>query len=65
MNLLPIPMLDGGHLLYYGLEAVTGRVPSERLMTIGQISGALILGLLMVIALTNDVVRLVIPQFSR
>jgi regulator of sigma E protease len=65
LNLLPIPMLDGGHLLYYGLEAVTGRVPSERLMTFGQIFGALILGLLMVIALTNDVVRLVIPQFSR
>lgn len=65
LNLLPIPMLDGGHLLYYGLEAVTGRVPSERLMTFGQIFGAVILGLLMVIALTNDVVRLVIPQFSR
>lgn len=65
LNLLPIPLLDGGHLLYYGVEAVTGRVPSERLLTIGQLSGALILGMLMTIALTNDVLRLVIPQFSR
>ena len=65
LNLLPIPLLDGGHLLYYGFEAVTGRVPSERLLTIGQLSGALILGMLMTIALTNDVMRLVIPQFSR
>lgn len=58
LNLLPIPMLDGGHLLYYVIEAVTGKAPSERLMAMGQVAGALALGVLMTVALTNDVLRL-------
>ena len=38
LNLLPIPMLDGGHLLYFAIEAVTGKPVSERLQIFGQVS---------------------------
>ena len=58
MNLLPIPILDGGHLLYYSLEVLTGRPVSARLWEISQRAGIAILMLLMVLAFFNDVVRL-------
>jgi regulator of sigma E protease len=58
LNLLPVPMLDGGHLLYYAVEGVTGRPLSENTMAWGQRVGILLLGALMAIALTNDFVRL-------
>jgi regulator of sigma E protease len=58
MNLLPIPILDGGHLLYYSLEVLTGRPVSTRLWEISQRAGLAILMLLMVIAFFNDIVRL-------
>ncbi|WP_456415338.1 RIP metalloprotease RseP [Thiolapillus sp.] len=57
-NLLPIPVLDGGHLLYFLLEAVTGKPPSEQLMLWGQQVGlALLLGL-MVLVFYQDIARL-------
>lgn len=58
LNLLPIPMLDGGHLLYYAIEAVTGQPVSERLQMIGQGIGLLLLAALMGLAFTNDILRL-------
>jgi regulator of sigma E protease len=58
LNLLPVPMLDGGHLLYYAAEGVTGRPLSDGVMAWGQRIGIGLLGALMVIALTNDFVRL-------
>lgn len=58
MNLLPIPILDGGHLLYYSLEVFTGRPVSTRLWEISQRTGLAILMLLMVIAFFNDIARL-------
>ena len=58
LNLLPIPMLDGGHLLYYAAEALTGKPPSATLMAAGQMLGAALLAVLMTVALTNDVLRL-------
>jgi regulator of sigma E protease len=58
MNLLPIPVLDGGHLLYYSLEVLTGRPVSERFGNIAQRAGMGILMTLMVVAVFNDVVRL-------
>ena len=58
MNLLPIPILDGGHLLYYSLEVLTGRPVSARLWEISQRAGLAILMLLMVVAFFNDIVRL-------
>jgi len=58
MNLLPIPMLDGGHLLYYAAEAVKGSPVSEKAMLIGQKIGLLLLGALMSLAFYNDIFRL-------
>ena len=57
LNLLPIPMLDGGTLLYYLFEGATGRPVSELWQIWLQRGGALILLLLMSIALSNDVAR--------
>ena len=58
MNLLPIPVLDGGHLLYYSLEVLTGRPVSERFGQIAQRAGFAILLLLMAVAFFNDIARL-------
>jgi len=58
MNLLPIPVLDGGHLLYYSLEILTGRPVSERFGEIAQRAGLGILMTLMLVAAFNDIVRL-------
>lgn len=61
LNLLPIPVLDGGHLVYYGLEALRGRPLSERFMEFTQKAGLAIVGALMVVALFNDIHRLIGP----
>lgn len=57
LNLLPIPMLDGGHLLYFAVEAVTGKPVSERVQILGQQLGLLLLGGLMFLAFYNDIGR--------
>ncbi len=57
MNLLPIPVLDGGHLLYYSLEVLTGRPLSARITDIAQRIGVGLLFMLMVLAIFNDLVR--------
>jgi regulator of sigma E protease len=59
MNLLPIPVLDGGHLLYYSLELFSGRQVPERVGEIAQRAGLGILMTLMAVAMFNDIVRLV------
>ena len=59
LNLLPIPVLDGGHLMYFLYEAVTGREPSERVMIWGQQIGIAMIIMLMVLAFYNDILRLV------
>ncbi|CAN7566094.1 RIP metalloprotease RseP [Duganella sp. LjRoot269] len=58
MNLLPIPVLDGGHLLYYSLEVLTGRSVPERFGEIAQRVGMGLLLTLMLLAVFNDVARL-------
>jgi regulator of sigma E protease len=58
LNLLPIPVLDGGHLLYFAMEAVTGTPPSEQVMIWGQQIGLAMLFALMSLAFYNDIVRL-------
>ena len=58
LNLLPIPMLDGGHLMYYGIEALTGRPLSEEARFVGQRIGAAMLVGLMGLAFYNDIARL-------
>jgi regulator of sigma E protease len=59
MNLLPIPVLDGGLLLYYSLELLTGRPVSERFGEIAQRAGVGILMTLMAVAVFNDIIRLI------
>jgi regulator of sigma E protease len=59
MNLLPIPVLDGGHLLYYLIELVAGRPLSDRMLVAGQYVGLALLAGLITLAFYNDVTRLV------
>ena len=58
LNLLPIPVLDGGHLVYYILEMLTGRPVSEKVQLVAQQFGILILFGIMIIAFYNDFARL-------
>jgi regulator of sigma E protease len=59
MNLLPIPILDGGHLLYYLIEIIKGSPVSERSLATGQFVGLAMLAGLMGLAFYNDILRLV------
>ncbi|MFL2552005.1 MAG: RIP metalloprotease RseP [Gammaproteobacteria bacterium] len=58
LNLLPIPMLDGGHLVYYSYEMITGRELPMNIQLVAQFAGVAILGLIMVVAFYNDFVRI-------
>lgn len=58
LNLLPIPMLDGGHLLYYAVEIIRRKPLSDGVKTVGVYFGLLLLVALMFVALTNDISRL-------
>jgi regulator of sigma E protease len=59
MNLLPIPLLDGGHLAFYAFEALRGRPLSERAQEIGLRIGIALVGLLVVFTTSHDLFRLV------
>ena len=58
LNLFPIPLLDGGHLLFYAIEAVRGRPLSERAQEVGFRIGLAIVLMLMIFATFNDILRL-------
>jgi regulator of sigma E protease len=58
INLFPIPMLDGGHLLFYGIEAVRGRPLSENAQEIGFRIGLALVLMLMIFATWNDLIHL-------
>jgi regulator of sigma E protease len=58
LNLLPIPLLDGGHLMYYAIELIKGRPVSERAMELGQRVGLALLLVMMAFAFYNDFNRL-------
>lgn len=59
LNLLPIPVLDGGHFMYYVIEIFTGKPVSEAVMVVGQKIGFSLLGFMMILALYNDINRLI------
>jgi regulator of sigma E protease len=59
LNLLPIPLLDGGHLMYYSVEILTGKPVSDKVMEVGQQIGMTLLFVLMAFALYNDINRLI------
>ncbi|MDT8428650.1 MAG: RIP metalloprotease RseP [Pseudomonadales bacterium] len=58
LNLLPIPVLDGGHLLYFGIEAITRKPVPERIQAMGLQLGLLLISGIMMLAIYNDVSRL-------
>ena len=62
LNLLPIPVLDGGHLFFYGIELVTGREVNIRWRERAQQIGFFILILLMIFVFYNDIVRIITPS---
>ena len=62
LNLLPVPLLDGGHLLYYMVEMLKGSPVSEKTMEVGQQIGIAILLTLMLFAFYNDINRLITGQ---
>ena len=59
LNLLPIPVLDGGHLVYYIIEMITGHPVSERIQLVAQQFGLIILLGIMLLAFYNDYMRLI------
>jgi regulator of sigma E protease len=62
VNLLPIPILDGGHLLYYLIELVKGSPVSERTMIAGQYVGIALLFTLLGLTFYNDIHRIILPS---
>lgn len=58
MNLLPIPALDGGHIVFVIYEMITGRKPSDKFMQVAQMIGMVLILLLMLFACGNDIGRL-------
>ena len=64
LNLFPIPLLDGGHLMYYAVEAIRGRPLSQKAQEIGFTIGALMVFSLMVLVFYNDLARLTAHWFG-
>jgi regulator of sigma E protease len=62
MNLLPIPVLDGGHLVYYLAEAIRGKPLSERTLLVAQRLGIAVLGMLTLLAFYNDFHRMLLSH---
>jgi regulator of sigma E protease len=58
MNILPIPALDGGHVMFLIFEIISGRKPGEKVMEYAQVAGIIILLALMILANGNDIMRL-------
>jgi regulator of sigma E protease len=58
LNILPIPALDGGHVMFLMFEIITGRKPGDKFMEYAQIVGMILLFALLIFANANDVIRL-------
>jgi regulator of sigma E protease len=58
INLFPVPLLDGGHLLFYGYEKIFGKPMHQKVQEIGMRAGLALVGSLMIFATWNDLVHL-------
>jgi len=58
LNLLPIPVLDGGHILYYAIELIRGKPVSEQMQIVGMNIGLILMAGFMILAIGNDISRL-------
>jgi regulator of sigma E protease len=58
LNILPIPVLDGGHLLFFAIEAVSGRPVNVKVREVAQQAGIFLLMLLMILVFYNDITRI-------
>jgi regulator of sigma E protease len=58
MNILPIPALDGGHVMFLLYEVITGRKPSDKFLEYAQMTGMIIILGLLILANGNDIMRL-------
>jgi regulator of sigma E protease len=58
MNFLPIPALDGGHVMFLGYEIVSGRAPGDKFLEIAQKAGMIFLLALMAFVIGNDIFKL-------
>ena len=64
MNILPIPGLDGGHIVLLFYEGITGRQPSEKVMAVIEKIGLGIIIALMLLAFSNDIRNFILPLFG-
>lgn len=65
LNLLPVPVLDGGHLLFFGIEALRRKPLSDKFMIVANKVGMTLLLLLITFVFYNDIVRIVVPWVQR
>ena len=65
LNLLPVPVLDGGHLMFFAVEAIRGKPVSEKIMMAANKVGMTLLLLLIFFVLYNDTVRIIVPWFQK
>jgi regulator of sigma E protease len=63
MNLLPIPALDGGHVMFLFFEMVSGRKPGEKFLEYAQIAGMIVLLALVLFANANDIIKMINGTF--
>lgn len=63
MNLLPIPALDGGHVMFLAFEMISGRRPGEKFLEYAQIAGMLLLLALVLYANANDIIKMINGTF--
>jgi regulator of sigma E protease len=63
MNLLPIPALDGGHVMFLGFEMISGRKPGEKFLEYAQVAGMVLLLALVLYANANDIIKMINGTF--
>lgn len=65
LNLLPVPVLDGGHLVFFAIEALRGRPLSEKVLIVANKIGMALLFLLIAFVFYNDIMRIVVPWVQK